>query len=423
MIIEALNQTITLPDGRILGYAQAGDLNGSPLFLFHGLSSSRLEVNIVHDEMLKAGIRFIGVDRPGIGLSTFQKDRKISDFVEDIVHLADALGIDRFSVMGISAGAAYVYACIYSIPHRIISCDIVSGIAPVLEFGIDGMAKESRTTILIAQNLPWLIRPLFWFYQGRFSQDPAKADQFLESITFILDDVDKELLNDKTIKQVLLEPFRESFRQGSKGVAHDGILVFAKPWGFTLDDIAFFPINLWHGEKDRGVPVEMAQKVAAKLTNATLTVFPNEGHLSIVFNRFNEIVGALLENMNRGRAIYESKYCEVKYLESHHAVFCQWKAFCKGEDYRAPLRLGLELINKHEATTWITDTTHSFENEEADTKWLLEEFMPLMIESSVSKIIFIIANDSPLLDEIKGQEVALKGFFEVALVEDFKEIV
>ncbi len=40
-----------------------------------------------------------------------------------------------------------------------------------------------------------------------------------------------------------------------------------------------------------------------------------------------------------------------------------------------------------------------------------------MISSSIEKVVFIIANDSPLIEEIKAQEVALSEFFEVELVE------
>ena len=46
-------------------------------------------------------------------------------------------------------------------------------------------------------------------------------------------------------------------------------------------------------------------------------------------------------------------------------------------------------IEKHKIGTWITDTTNGFESEEADTKWLLEEFVPSMISSSIEKILII----------------------------------
>ena len=116
--------------------------------------------------------------------------------------------------------------------------------------------------------------------------------------------------------------------------------------------------------------------------------------------------------------MHNTQYAKVEYQKEKNAIFCQWKAYCKGDEYRNPLRYGEALIAKHNPTTWITDTTNGFENEEADTQWLLEEFMPKMIESSIEKIIFIIKNDSPLMDEILGQKEALGEFFEVLLVEE-----
>ena len=115
--------------------------------------------------------------------------------------------------------------------------------------------------------------------------------------------------------------------------------------------------------------------------------------------------------------MYETQYCKVEYQKEKDAIFCQWKAYCKGDDYRNPLRYGAELSLKYKATTWIIDTTNGFESDEADTKWLLKEFMPKMIESSIEKIIFVIKSDSPLMDEILGQKEALSEFFEVLLVE------
>jgi len=118
--------------------------------------------------------------------------------------------------------------------------------------------------------------------------------------------------------------------------------------------------------------------------------------------------------------MYNTSYCKVEYQKDKNAIFCQWKSFCKGDDYRNPLRYGAELISKYQPKIWITDTTNGFESDEADTKWLLEEFVPKMIDSSIKKIIFIIKNDSPLMDEIRGQEKPLGEFFEVELVESLE---
>jgi pimeloyl-ACP methyl ester carboxylesterase len=297
MTIQAFDQTMTLTDGRVLGYVESGDPKGLPLFLFHGLNSSRLEAIIVHEAMLRAGIRCIGVDRPGMGLSSFQKERTVLGFVKDVETLADHLYIKDFSVMAISAGTPYALACTYKIPDRIISCGIISGVAPVSIFGVKEMSEKSRIFILLAQKSPWLLKYLFWFLHGRLSQDVLKEEAFLESIMFALDDVDKKLIKVPSAQRTLIETFREGYKQGSKGVAYDGVLAFGKPWGFELGEIDFRPIYLWHGEKDKGTPLSMVNLMTQNLAGAVLKTYPKEGHLSIIFNQLDEILDDFLKGM------------------------------------------------------------------------------------------------------------------------------
>ena len=118
--------------------------------------------------------------------------------------------------------------------------------------------------------------------------------------------------------------------------------------------------------------------------------------------------------------MYNTPYCQLQHLKEKNAILCKWKQFCKGDDYRDPLKFAAQEIKKYQISTWITDTTHGFESDGADTKWLLEEFVPNMINSSIKKVIFIIAEDSPLMKEIKEQEAALSRFFDVILVEDLE---
>ena len=121
--------------------------------------------------------------------------------------------------------------------------------------------------------------------------------------------------------------------------------------------------------------------------------------------------------------MYNTKFCKITQQKDQNTIHCEWKQFCKGDDYRDPLRYAQEEIKKHNINTWITDTTNGFESEEADTKWLLEEFMAQMIESSIKKIVFVIKNDSPLMGEIQGQVEPLAKFFEVELVENLEMIL
>ena len=105
------HKQFTLPDGRSLGYAAYGDPQGKPLFFFHGFPSSRLEAQFTEGVAGRLGARIIAIDRPGFGRSDFKKERRIRDWPDDVLALADALGIDRFAVLGVSGGGPYAAAC------------------------------------------------------------------------------------------------------------------------------------------------------------------------------------------------------------------------------------------------------------------------------------------------------------------------
>jgi len=43
------NLTLTLKDGRQIGYVEYGNPNGKPVFYFHGLPGSRLDASYLHN--------------------------------------------------------------------------------------------------------------------------------------------------------------------------------------------------------------------------------------------------------------------------------------------------------------------------------------------------------------------------------------
>src|SRR5690349_20394532 len=68
--VEATKKTLTLADGRQVGYALYGAATGQPLFFAHGWPGSRLRAAVYHGVALRLHIRLIALDRPGIGLSS-----------------------------------------------------------------------------------------------------------------------------------------------------------------------------------------------------------------------------------------------------------------------------------------------------------------------------------------------------------------
>jgi pimeloyl-ACP methyl ester carboxylesterase len=146
---DKTDQQITLAAGRMLGYSEYGDPDGKPVFYFHGAPGSRIEWPLYDDaawaEQYQA--RFYAVDRPDIGMSDFQPGRKLGDWSDDILQLANKLGLDRFAVWGYSGGGPYAAVCPLKIPSRLTKVVIVSCVGPFYELPevYDLIPQGSRT--------------------------------------------------------------------------------------------------------------------------------------------------------------------------------------------------------------------------------------------------------------------------------------
>jgi pimeloyl-ACP methyl ester carboxylesterase len=87
-------------DGFRIRYCEAGQ--GTPLVHLHGAGGLRL--NAAHD-LLARQFRVIAVEMPGFGQSEENsRTRTIAELATTIVKAADALGLDRFDLMGTSFG-------------------------------------------------------------------------------------------------------------------------------------------------------------------------------------------------------------------------------------------------------------------------------------------------------------------------------
>lgn len=111
--------------------------------------------------------------------------------------------------------------------------------------------------------------------------------------------------------------------------------------------------------------------------------------------------------------MYRSEFCDVDYKDSLNIVFVIWKKFCRGSDYRNPLRCAIDIMREHDGCQYVADTRNGFENEPDDTRWLFDEFLPKTAETSCKMIFFIIDRDNSLKEELEGQSSELGKLFEV----------
>ncbi len=279
LLASAADNTIQLRDGRTLGYAEYGQAHGEALLYFHGHPGARVEARFLAAAATQAGVRLIGIDRPGMGLSTFKPNRRFLDWPDDVVELADRLRIDHFAVAGMSGGGPYALACAYKIPHRLIACGVISGVGD----------RIGLRLAFLSQWMPWIMMPII----RRSFLDEDRAQKTLAQAAANWIEADRRSLLAPGIKGLMAASLVEGLRQGGQGAAYEGAL-FGRPWGFKLEEIKFPTILLWHGELDKEVSVAAGRAVAAKLAQCTATYYPAEGHISVIVNHAQDILNALI---------------------------------------------------------------------------------------------------------------------------------
>ena len=287
MNYKAEKNTFILQDGRQLGFAEYGTTGGQAILYFHGLPGSRLEAGHLHEIAVANNIRLIGLDRPGMGLSSIDHKRTILSWAADVEDFADSLGINKFSIVGHSGGAPFVAACAYRLPHRLNGAAIVSGMAPFeIPEATASLTLGQRIINRIIKLIPWVAN-LFMKLIFIMLNKPNMLKQMLKQMP----KVDQQIFKDPESSQAIINATKEAFRNGVAGVSQE-INLTLKPWEFYLEDINF-PITIWQGGQDKQTP-EMHAKIYAQLMpRAKLTFFKHEGHLSILRNHGEEILQSI----------------------------------------------------------------------------------------------------------------------------------
>jgi pimeloyl-ACP methyl ester carboxylesterase len=250
---------VTLSDGRMLAYTDAGAPGGPVVMYFHGAPSTRLDLAIFERAFAERGVRVVSSDRPGYGRSSPQPGRRLEDWPADVAALADHLGVERFAVLGLSSGGPYAVASAAVLPDRVASAGIVGG---ETDFGWpgawDGYPEEEGGSFGSATRWkPW---------HGASPHYGADGSGFMEGGWGELAPSDEAALQDQELATTLMTTVGEAFRQGVGGYAQD-ITLQGKPWSFDTGVIGA-PVWILHGEADTMVPVAHARHTAERIPTA-----------------------------------------------------------------------------------------------------------------------------------------------------------
>jgi len=275
-----------LKDGRKLAYAEYGAEGGRPVFYFHGFPGSRLEAILAEGAAARLGIRLIALDRPGYGCSDDLPGRRLADWPLDVKALADALGLNRFGLLGVSGGAPFALACAAALSERVELLSLVCPLGPLGEPELyHQLPWPIRSALAVAQHFPGFSRWLGCRLLHLACRYPEGVPRVL---LLGAPPEDRAIFRDEGVFSTMHQSLRIALAQKGRGVIAD-MAIYQAAWGFSLPEIDL-PVRLWHGSADRTVPRVLVDHLAASLPQCTTRLIPGEGHFSLPLRHMEEIL-------------------------------------------------------------------------------------------------------------------------------------
>lgn len=260
---------VILDDGRVLHAYDTGEPGDGRLAVVwhHGTPSLGRPPAPLFPAADRLGIRWVSYDRPGYGGSTPRPGRDVASAAADVARVADALGIDRFGVVGHSGGGPPALACGALLPDRVVSVVCAAGLAPYGAEGLEwfaGMARSPEESMRAAVAG----REAKQRYETSRADDDGSAftsadiDAFGGAWSWVLDVVRPAVL-------------------AGPAAAIDDDLSYVAPWGFDPAAVTA-PVLVVHGDEDRMVPSSHGRWLADHCPTAELRLYPRDGHVSVL---------------------------------------------------------------------------------------------------------------------------------------------
>jgi len=290
----AMAETITLADGRTLGFDDVGDPSGVPVLYVHGTPDSRRARHPDDGVAAAAGVRLVAVDRPGFGLSSPHPTGTVGSFADDAVALADHLGVAAWRPFAWSAGAPHALAIAARHPDRVARVAVAAGLVPFAAYATEGILDDADGGRHLVAELGAELGPAGLAEMAAPMLAPYPCD-----LPLALEHVAEQLTPDRRAAldaipgaiAALAAGVADSVAQGLGGIERDLELQVEDP-DVAWSDVRS-PVDLWYGSRDATAPPAFGEWWAEALPAARLHVFPGEGHL-IALTRWTDILAALV---------------------------------------------------------------------------------------------------------------------------------
>jgi pimeloyl-ACP methyl ester carboxylesterase len=280
---------LELPAGRRLCYAEYGDPNGTPIFVFHGNPGSRLLWGVIPGSPFLPNVRLIAPDRPGYGQTDFVEGvTTLENWPNDVAALADSLGIEKFAVFGPSGGGPYALACAWKMPERLTLVGLFASVGPFIPETDKNINPIVRTLWSNVSKVPGLFRIQMRLFAWLARKAPGL---YVKMISREFSETDRKDYARLDVGNMIQADRNEGYRQKGIGTWYDMLL--PSNWPIPLNEIKA-KVFIWWGEEDMSAPLSMGQYMAEKIPNCEATFITGVGHFWI-FEHLDEMLAKLVE--------------------------------------------------------------------------------------------------------------------------------
>ncbi|MEN2494958.1 MAG: hypothetical protein TECD_00869 [Hyphomicrobiaceae bacterium hypho_1] len=293
-----LEREFRLRDGRVISYREYGAVNGQVVIALHGTPGSRLKYRPAHEAAGIRGLRVISPDRWGYGLSQAPRLRSLSHYSNDIEEFTHALGVNSFSVVGISGGGPFAAVLAAKMPGYVRNLALIAPVGRVVEKNFSKadiyaeypLRQFHRFCFQCLPYLPGVTRMFFWLYRLAMIAAPAYA---VKIAIVGSSSSDKRTMSSAESRRSLGETFAAGLRYGVLGPVID-LNVFAIDWDFDVNKICS-NTKLWIGEDDLNVPIGSVLALARDIPGSSLAFMREQGHFWISEN-FSDVLDWIAGN-------------------------------------------------------------------------------------------------------------------------------
>jgi pimeloyl-ACP methyl ester carboxylesterase len=198
----------------------------------------------------------------------------VADFAADVRELADTLSLDRFSVVGVSAGGPYALALAHELPDRVSRIAVCSSMAPMCPpHRSADVERRIRLALRLVAEAPDLCAAFGDIVLPVLRRQPRLITRVIAAHA---SRGEQARLRTPQEQSAAVSSFLAATAHGVRGMIDD-YGVACRDWGFSPSEIET-EVQLWHGVRDPLVPIEHALQLAISLPRCRVFFDPDEGH-------------------------------------------------------------------------------------------------------------------------------------------------